>query len=136
MSRLALYLLGPPRIELDGEPVQVGRRKMVALLAYLAVAGGCHRRDSLATLLWPEYDQSRALAYLRRILSMLNRVLDGEWLAVDRETAGLNADADPSTGSGQGLWLDVDVFRQRLVACGTHGHPPTEVCTDCVPLLE
>jgi DNA-binding SARP family transcriptional activator len=39
MSRLALYLLGPPRLELDGEPVEIGRRRAVALLAYLAVTG-------------------------------------------------------------------------------------------------
>ena len=32
MSRLGLYLLGPPRVELDGEPVHIGRRKMLALL--------------------------------------------------------------------------------------------------------
>ena len=25
MSRLALYLLGPPRLELDSEPVHIGR---------------------------------------------------------------------------------------------------------------
>jgi hypothetical protein len=36
MSRLALYLLGPPRLALDGEPIHVGRRKAMALLAYLA----------------------------------------------------------------------------------------------------
>ena len=42
MSRLALFLLGPPRLELDGEPIEVGRRKAVALLAYLAVMGGRH----------------------------------------------------------------------------------------------
>lgn len=44
MSTLALYLLGPPRLELDGEPVQIGRRKAVALLAYLATEGGRHSR--------------------------------------------------------------------------------------------
>ena len=69
MSRLALYLLGPPRVELNGESVHLSRRKTVALLAYLAVTGRSHRRESLATLLFPEYDQSRALAYLRRVLS-------------------------------------------------------------------
>jgi hypothetical protein len=65
MSRLALYLLGPPRIERDGTAVQIRRRKAVALLAYLAVAGSSHSREKLATLLWPESDQSRALASLR-----------------------------------------------------------------------
>jgi DNA-binding SARP family transcriptional activator len=128
MSRLALFLLRPPRIELDGEPVHVGRRKAVALLAYLAVTGGSHSRDSLATLLWPEYDQSRARANLRRALSLLNRTLGEGWLTADRETAGLNPDA--------GLWLDVHQFRQKLAACETHGHPWTETCPDCLPLLE
>ena len=117
MSRLALYLLGPPRVELDGEELHIGRRKAVALLAYLAVTGRPHSRDSLATLLWPEYDQSSARADLRRTLSLLNRTLGEEWLTVDRETAGLNPDADPSTGSGQALWLDVEAFRQKLAAC-------------------
>jgi DNA-binding SARP family transcriptional activator len=128
MSRLALYLLGPPRIELDGEPVHIARRKAVALLAYLAMMGGSHSRDTLATLLWPEYDQSRARAGLRRTLSELNTTLGEGWLTADRETAGLNPDA--------GLWLDVDEFRQKLAACETHGHPPTEACPDCLPLLE
>ena len=77
MSPLALYLLGAPRLERDGEEVHLPRRKMVALLAYLAVTGRSHSRDALATLLWPEYDQSSARAYLRRILSMLNRTLGG-----------------------------------------------------------
>jgi DNA-binding SARP family transcriptional activator len=73
MSRLALYLLGPPRLELDGEPVHIGRRKVMALLAYLAVTGGSHSRDFLATLLWPEYDQSRARAALRRTIERWGR---------------------------------------------------------------
>jgi DNA-binding SARP family transcriptional activator/predicted ATPase len=128
MSRLALYLLGPPRLELDGEPVHIAWRKAVALLAYLAVTGQSHSRDTLATLLWPEYDQSRARANLRRALSLLNRTLGGEWLTADRETAGLNPDAD--------LWLDMDQFRQHLSACETRGHRAMEICPQCAPLLE
>ena len=88
MPRLELYLLGPPRVELDGEPVQIGRRKAIALLAYLAVTSEPHSRDSLAALLWPEYDQSSAPADLRRSLSLLNRSLGKGWLVADRETAG------------------------------------------------
>ena len=110
---------------------------MVALLAYLAVTGRCHRRDSLATLLWPELDQSRALAYLRRILSMLRKTLGDEWLIVDRETVDLRRDL---SGFGEpdrsGVWLDVNAFRQRLASCATHGHPSTEPCPDCIPPLE
>ncbi len=39
MSRLAIFLLGAPRIELDGQPVETDTRKASALLAFLAVTG-------------------------------------------------------------------------------------------------
>ena len=109
MSRLALFLLGPPRIECNGEPIEVRRRKAMALFVYLAVTGRSHSRDALATLFWPEHDQSRARAGLRRALAALKkapRLLDrlgtaqaqdaalGEgWLDVDRESVRLNPDA-------------------------------------------
>jgi predicted ATPase/DNA-binding SARP family transcriptional activator len=128
MPRLALYLFGPPPIELDGEPVHISRRKVVALLAYLAMTGTPHSRDALATLLWPERSQSRARAYLRRALSELNRALGEGVLEIDRESAGLDSNA--------GLWLDVDVFRQHLAQCATHGHPAAEVCQECLLPLE
>jgi DNA-binding SARP family transcriptional activator len=134
MSRLALYLLGPPRIELDREPVHVGRRKAVALLAYLAVEGDRHSRDALAALLWPEFGQGGARAELRRALSVLNRTLGEGWLAADRETVGLSP--DPSTSSGQALCLDIDRFRQHLSACEAHCHPSTQGCPDCLARLE
>jgi predicted ATPase/DNA-binding SARP family transcriptional activator len=127
MSRLALGLLGPPHIKRDGQPVDVGRRKAVALLAYLAVTGQSHSRDALATLFWPEHDQSRARAGLRRALASLKKDLGEGWLEVGRENVGLNRDAE--------LWLDVEAFRERLAACGTHGHPEQEMCPDCLPLL-
>jgi DNA-binding SARP family transcriptional activator len=128
MSLSALYLLGPPRLELDGAPVQISRRKVVALLAYLAVTGTSHSRDALATLLWPERSQSRARAYLRRALSELNRTLGEGFLAIDRETAALNPNA--------GISLDVHAFRQLLAGAETHDHPATEVCSECLMRLE
>ena len=75
MSRLAIYLLGPPQVELAGEPVHISRRKAMALLAYLAVEGGPHSREALATLLWPESTSSRARASLRRVLVTLRHAL-------------------------------------------------------------
>ncbi len=125
MSRLALYLLGPPRLELDGEPVHLPRRKALALLAYLAVTGRSHSRDSLAALFWPRFDQRSARAELRRILSVINGALGKGWLTVDRETAALNPDAD--------VWLDVHRFRDLRAAADTGEHPPAE---GCLSLLE
>ncbi len=127
MSRLALYLLGPPRIECDGGPVDIRRRKAIALLAYLAMTGQSHSRDTLATLFWPEHDQSRARAGLRRALASLKKGLGEGWLEVDRESVELNREAE--------VWLDVQAFQDRIAACGTHSHPAEEVCPDCLPLL-
>ena len=128
MSQLALYLLGPPRVELDGEEIHISRRKAVALLAYLAVTRRPSSRDSVATLLWPKLDQSTARARLRRALAALREAIGDDWVDADRDTISLNPDAE--------MWLDVDAFHDQLAACGTHGHPPTEACPDCIPLLE
>ena len=127
MPRLRLLLLGPPRIEHDGHPIEVDTRKAIALMAYLAVTQQPHSREALATLLWPEYDQARAHAALRRTLSSLNKALGGYGLTVDREAVGLDPDAS--------IWLDLDQFHERLTECQTHHHPLTEVCPECLKSL-
>lgn len=50
MSRLALYLLGPPRLERDGAPVQIVRRRALAVAAYLAMAGRPQVREQLMAI--------------------------------------------------------------------------------------
>ena len=112
---VGVYVVGEgTRVELDGQPVHISRHKAVALLAYLVMTKQSHRRESLAVLLWPEYDDSRARADLRRTLSVLNRTLGSGWLCVDRETAALDADAD--------LWLDTAEFQAIGPVLGT-AHP-------------
>ena len=127
MSKLDLYLLGPPRIERDGVPVHVDTRKATALLAYLAVTGERHSRDVLATLLWQESDQSRARGALRRTLSALNKALDGDGLRVERDSVML--ERVPSA------WVDVEAFHDMLAACREHGHSQDEACASCLPPL-
>ena len=127
MSRMKLYLLGPPRVELDEILIEVKPRKALALLIYLACKGERQSRDALATLLWPDSDQRQARAALRRRLSELNSSLPGDWLLSDRETVGLKP--------VEGIWLDVSQFQEALAACQTHGHPPNEACPDCLEPL-
>jgi predicted ATPase/DNA-binding SARP family transcriptional activator len=126
-ANLKFYLLGPPRLERDGAPVHISTRKAVALLTYLAVTRQAHSREALASLLWPEYDQARAYANLRRTLWILNQAVGKESLDVDAETASLRLEGH--------LWLDLAVFRDRLVECRTHGHGESEICPACLPLL-
>ncbi len=85
----ALYLLGAPRLELDGEPVQVDTRKAIAILAYLAMTGQPQSRDTLAALLWPEYPQKNARGSLRRTISALHRSLVRPLFDITRELIAL-----------------------------------------------
>ncbi|MBN1178536.1 MAG: tetratricopeptide repeat protein [Anaerolineae bacterium] len=127
MSNLRLFLLGAPHIERAGEPVEVDTRKAIALAAYLSIEGQPHTREALAALLWPEYDQERAYANLRRTLWSLTKALGPEWLEVDRESVHLVR--------GDGFWLDVAAFRAHLAACNGHDHPEGQACPDCVARL-
>ena len=127
MSHLALFLLGPPHLERDGVTIDIARRKAMALLAYLAVTGENHSRHTLANLLWPEYDERRARADLRRTLSVLNKTLGQDWLSIKRDTVGLNRQSD--------FWLDVGHFHRLLAECKSHHHPIHELCDACLPPL-
>ena len=55
LGAVNFYLLGSPRLERDGKPVQVDTRKAIALLAYLVITGKRHSRDTMAAFLWPDY---------------------------------------------------------------------------------
>ena len=127
MNRLSLSLLGPPRIEHDGLPVKVDTRKAIALLAYLAMTGESHTRDALVNLLWPEYDQARGRATLRRTLCVIRQAMVDDWLDVGREHISLLP--------ANGLWLDVKQFHQHLAACLSHGHPAAQGCPACLAPL-
>src|SRR5215204_2577833 len=126
LSLTTISLLGTPLIAHDGVPVEVDTRKAIALVAYLAVTRQSHNRDTLAGLLWPEYNQSRARAALRRTLSSLGKARTEGWLHADRESVDLAGDA---------LWVDVTRFHDLLAGCKEHGHPESEVCPECLPLL-
>src|ERR687888_466183 len=63
----------------DGREVRavLAQPKRLALLVYLAVAQPCgfHRRDTLLGLFWPELDEGRARAALRKAVLVLRRGL-------------------------------------------------------------
>jgi DNA-binding SARP family transcriptional activator/TolB-like protein len=66
----------------DGARVQsvLSNPKRAALLAWLTVArpGGLHRRDTLLGLFWPELDEDRARAALRKGVHLLRQSLGGD----------------------------------------------------------
>lgn len=96
-------MLGPPQVYVDGNGTAHERRKSLAILAYLAVTGRVHGRDSLATLFWPDSDQTRARMSLRRALSSLNQMIGHEHIEANQDTVTLKASPD--------LYIDVAAFR-------------------------
>lgn len=128
MSQLAFYLLGLPRLECDGHPVHVVRRRAFGVAIYLALTGHAVSRDHLAAFFWPELDSRTARTDLRRTLHTLSQSLGATWLYSEDDAVGFQPQAS--------LWIDVQTFRQLLAACAEHGHPRDALCPACLPLLE
>ena len=125
MARLSLSLLGSFQLTLDGKPVTgLASNKVRALLAYLAVeAGHPHRRDALATLLWPERSDSVARTNLRNALSNLRRAIGDSqspepYLLVSRDTIQFNLASDQ--------WVDVITFEACVAAGGSEAGSPID----------
>lgn len=69
-SELFLRLLGSPQIGLKGETVGLPTKKVLGLVAYLALEGATSR-SKLASLFWSENDEESARRNLRRELHRL-----------------------------------------------------------------
>ncbi len=147
MAHLELFLLGAPRVVLDGAPVTFDTRKAVALLAYLAVTGQPQQRDTLAALLWPDADQPHARGALRRTLSVLHAALQrSPLLRIEREQVELRseplpaAESTPGTEQGKGrpndqtgAYCDARAFMRLARGCAQHaaGGGRDQQCAAC-----
>jgi DNA-binding SARP family transcriptional activator/predicted ATPase len=122
MTRLAIRVLGPFEVSLDGEPVtHFETLKTRALLAYLATRSDQpHRREFLSEMLWPDRPQGATRANLRHTLRSL-RLAIGDYeaqtpfLRVTRETIQLSPDGDS--------WVDVRAFAESLAGLQGIGCP-------------
>jgi DNA-binding SARP family transcriptional activator len=87
---LQLCLHGYPRARVHGRPAPVGRKRGLALIAYLSLCAQPVGRDGLAALLWPDAPAGLGRGRLRRLAHELNsavapRLVEGDadalWLA-------------------------------------------------------
>jgi DNA-binding SARP family transcriptional activator len=125
LPTLTIHLFGAPRAEIDGHPLVTDTRKAIALLAYLAATRQPQTRDALATLLWPDLNQSKARAALRRTLSVLNAAGPLPWLHIEREQVALVCDDT--------VVCDIHRFERCVAACQPGEKTP---CAPCHSLLE
>ena len=88
MSKYTLSLLGCFELSgPDGRPIDLTRKKLAALLAFLAcTASQTHGRDKLMTLLWGSHFDAQARQNLRQALFRLRRVLGEDALISSGES--------------------------------------------------
>jgi DNA-binding SARP family transcriptional activator/predicted ATPase len=90
-ASLEIQLLGTPRVALAGRSVVGMRRKIRALVFFLAASNQPVSRDQLLTFFWPDRERSAAQPILRTMLHDLRKFL-GENLQVDDQSISLAAD--------------------------------------------
>ena len=111
---LAIRVLGPLEVSVDGAPIVVDTRKALAILALLASERRPFAREEVAALLWPDAGDESARGALRRTLSVLRAALGDRWLRVDRSTIDLDHTAtfvDLQLVEGAAASSDADVLR-------------------------
>lgn len=122
---LQLQLFGPPRLLPGGGPSLFKSRKAEALLYFLALTPGQHRRGHLANLLWSEWPEEKALSNLRYALWNLRQVLGEASFSSDRLSVTAPEGALPGS--------DVRRFRELIqLASG----PPAPPATEAAALLQ
>lgn len=105
---LKVRLLGMFEVKYGDELIHISGRHEQSLFAYLLLnAGIFHRREKLASLLWPDSTEESARENLRHILWRIRKSLPSmpipEYLLADDFSIALNASTN--------LWLDVTMLR-------------------------
>ncbi len=132
--RLAISILGPFDVRLDGEPatrfeVDAGR----ALLAYLLTnAETPQSRESLATAFWPGSSSKDASRSLRQTLNKLRTAIGDRdavppFLNISRQFLQFNRES--------AYWADVEVFNRILAEAHAHPHRRLDACPICMGKL-
>lgn len=135
MSSLAIALFGGFQVKLDGRSLtSFGTDKNRALLAYLALESDHpHRREILASLLWPHQPETRARNSLRQALFQLRKILEcGEKNCPHLIVEPGQVQFNPASNH----WVDVLEFNTRLSACQSHHPQGSTLCSDCRESLQ
>jgi DNA-binding SARP family transcriptional activator len=104
---LKIHLLGQFKLLAGDQEIELPSRPAQSLFAYLVLnAGVTHRREKLASLIWPEANKNNARSYLRQALWRMRKAL---------ENGSLNwsdylhiTDIDVSFNDQSDYWLDAD----------------------------
>lgn len=101
---MQLYLLGTFLLQDHAVTIRLPRRKVEALLAYLALYPQEHTREYLAALFWGDVPDELARTSLRTALGVLRKHIAPAVILAERATIQLNPDFD--------LWVDARVLEK------------------------
>ncbi|MGD9092611.1 MAG: AAA family ATPase, partial [Anaerolineales bacterium] len=104
---LEIFLLGQFKLSADDRRIELSSRPAQSLLAYLTLnAGVTHRREKLATLIWPEVSEANARRYLRQALWRIHKSLESGSLNWENylQTSDLSVTFDEQSD----YWLDAE----------------------------
>ena len=114
---LKIYLLGQFKLQADDQPIELPSRPAQSLLAYLVLnAGVMHRREKLASLLWPEASEANARGYLRQALWRIHKALESG--ALDWEDYLTISEISVAFDERSDYWLDADRLLERVEGQG------------------
>jgi predicted ATPase/DNA-binding SARP family transcriptional activator len=106
---LKIHLLGQFKLLAADRPLELRSRPAQSLLAYLALnAGATQRRERLASLLWPDTNESNARGYLRQALWRIRKSLESgnlnweDYLQISNISIAFDARSD--------YWLDAEAI--------------------------
>lgn len=137
MTHAHLTLLGQFQLtSQDGVAAHFATEKSRALLAFLTLTPAqIHTRDSLATLLWPEYGDEDARRNLRQTLYRLKQTLERvhpllweKMVQSSRTTICFQPDG----------WITVDGLQvlREIDAVARHAHSHLHTCSECLFRLD
>jgi len=137
---IKLSFLGAFESKINNQPIQFRTDKIRALLAYLMIESSVPQsKQSLATLLWGNTDDSNARTNLRISFHRLRQALDKQsnsdisntLFASNRQSIQLIAD-----DAAQRVWCDATLFQRLIASCEIHGHQDIHFCSTCLTRLE
>jgi DNA-binding SARP family transcriptional activator len=112
-AQLHMHLLGTPEVTRQGEPLDLPRRQVRALLYYLAAEVRPVSRDRLCFLFWPDAGETTARHNLSRLLTLLHSALP--------DPAILVAHDDQIELRRASIWSDTRALSQFSADWRAHG---------------
>jgi DNA-binding SARP family transcriptional activator/predicted ATPase len=104
-----IYLLGQFKLLGNDRTFELPSRPAQSLLAYLVLnAGVTHRREKLASLIWPEANETNARSYLRQALWRIGKSLEDA--SFSRDEYLKISDISVTFDNKSDYWLDVDLL--------------------------